>query len=278
MGSEFQNSVVLYETVDGARSIVKAIRLDEDLEGDIAAVAQFEHPCILSIDGYGKFGDLTRISVVTALMEKGSLNEHLRRPQRKQFSRLLSPTKLSKIVSGIVLGMKFMHARNTIHGHLKPTNLLLDEKWRVRISDFSTSKFRGSVDVVHYLSPERFENRPPSREDDVYSFGLILYEVVVGKPAFSLRLRPEAVMRQKLLGIELEIPECVNRRVAALIWRCSSFDCEDRPSFDEILEILKEMNFKIMSHVRSRKVLDFVSQIESWEDRQMAFLDSDGRI
>jgi serine/threonine protein kinase len=172
--------------------------------------------------------------------------------------------------------MRFMHDRNAVHGHLKPTNLLLDEKWRVRIGDFGTSKFGGSGGYAHYLSPERFHNRPQSREGDVYSFGLILYEVVTGKPALAFELRPHVVMKRIIDGVDLAMPDWVYPPVAGLIRRCCSSDCDERPPFEEIFDILKAMQFRILPGVRPKKVERFTEQIEAWEKKRVAFLEGEG--
>jgi TPR repeat protein len=269
---ESWDAMKIPDMADETRTVAKPVQWDAELEGELLELAQFQHPCVLPIDGYATDPERTKLVAVSQLMGNGSLDVTSR---GKKSLTVLSPTKHSKIVAGVVLALRFMHQRNIYHGNLKPTNLLLDEKWRVRISDFRTSKFNRSDGVAHYMSPERFEGCPPSAEDDVYAFGSILYEVVVGKPAFSWRFRPEAVMRLKLTGKGLEIPDRVEPRVADLIWRCSAYDSEERPSFDEIFATVKAMDFRILPNVRSKKVLEFVEQIERWEERRLAFLDGD---
>jgi TPR repeat protein len=256
--------VTVYETPDGKRSAVKTLPLNAERAREIASIARFEHPCVLSIDGYKRHPDGERGEIVAALMENGSLDQNIR---PREFARLRSPTKIAKIVAGVVLGMRFMHASGKVHGNLKPANLLLDRKWRVRIADFATSRFAGSGGDTRYHAPERFEGTPPSEAGDVYSFGLILYEAVIGERAFSPELRPEAVMRKILSGEELLIPESVEPGVARLIGRCCSFDCKDRPSFKEIFDTLEDMQFSIMPGVRPKKVTDFVAQIGEWEEK-----------
>jgi hypothetical protein len=63
------------------------------------------------------------------------------------------------------------------------------------------------------------------------------------------------------------------KKVVFGIERCCSYNCEVRPSFDEILDILKQMKFRILQGVRDQKVFEFVSQIELWEERQAASIE-----
>jgi serine/threonine protein kinase len=192
--------IKFHETLDGVRQAIKTIAMDANLESDIATLAEFAHPCVLRTEGFIRMGDSANVAVVTELMENGALPDNLSRKRRGKLPRLRSPTKISKIVAGVVLGMRFMQSYGCVHGHLKPANILLDRQWRVRIADFGTSHFRHDErlllesfypDDMRYLPPERLEGEAPSKGNDVYAFGLILYELVVGNPLFPPDLKPQ---------------------------------------------------------------------------------------
>jgi serine/threonine protein kinase len=95
------------------------------------------------------------------------------------------------IITGIVLGMRFIHAREVIHRPLKPSNVLLDEQGCPQISDLGLSKFaetdmsmtRG-LGTLLYMAPEMFEGVEYSKPVDVYSFAILFYDVVFGDPPF----------------------------------------------------------------------------------------------
>jgi hypothetical protein len=117
----------------------------------------------------------------------------------------------------------------------------------------------------HYHAPERYY-RCIGSESDVFSFGLILYELIVGKPAFSKSLEDAAIARR--VGVENErpdIPDWVLPDVQKLIMDCWAIDEDDRPTFDEILARLEEMQFKLMPDVNSSKVFAFVEMIKNVE-------------
>jgi hypothetical protein len=253
---------------------VKTLRWTDDLAGWITRLAPLKHPCVVSMLAFARSPgpDYERVSIQTERMQNGDLREN--------FGRLRSPTKLSKIIAGVVLGMRFMHSNDIVHGHLKPSNLLLDLEWRVKIADFGSSKFahgqqglaRLIPGVAHFLAPERFDMEPPSIAGDVYSFGLILYELIVGKPAFSPDWRPEVVMGEMLGGWSPDLPGEIEPELAMLIQRCCSRDCDERPSFGEILEILRRLQYRILEGVRSHKVARFVADIEAWEAKRSVFV------
>jgi serine/threonine protein kinase len=168
-----------------------------------------------------------------------------------------------------------MHSKEAIHRDLKPSNLLLDSSWRVRITDFGVSRFAteadtltGGVGTIHYMAPECFAGGELTDKVDVYSFGLILYEIVVGKPVFSRGESPAAVIAHIRRGDRADIPTIVSREVKWMIERCWDDDPKVRPWFGEILLDLKRIKFEILPGVKSEKILMFVTEIETWEKKQ----------
>jgi serine/threonine protein kinase len=114
-----------------------------------------------------------------------------------------------------------------------------------------------------YLAPEYYESIVVP-ESDVFSFGMILYELVVGHPAFAARLDQERVAGAMVLQpFHPDIPDNLWPKTRALISDCLRMDSDDRPSFDKILGRLEAMQFKLMPGVNSSKVTKFVREIQS---------------
>jgi serine/threonine protein kinase len=106
---------------------------------------------------------------------------------------------------------------------------------------------------------------------DVFAFGLILYEMVAGKPAFQKGLGKAVIAGLLLLdNFRPEIPEWVDSAVARLITDCWAGDPDDRPGFWEILERLEEMDFKVVPHVNSAKIARFVEKVKKREEEAAA--------
>jgi serine/threonine protein kinase len=97
---------------------------------------------------------------------------------------------------------------------------------------------------------------------DVYSFGLVLYEVVAGDGVLSSPDRIQAAYQLISEGGRPVIPSSVSGGVRELISRCWSDDAKSRPSFREILDILKGMNFAIVPGVNSEEVVGFLAGVE----------------
>jgi serine/threonine protein kinase len=188
---------------------------------------------------------------------------------------VLAANHIAKIVAGIALAMRFVHSRDVIHPDLTPDNILLDWNWSVRIADFGGSASpteRRTVDPhkwpsidSHYLAPE-CDDGHFTRASDVFAFGLILFEIITRQPAFSKRLHQHQFAWQVVVKKRRpDIPEFVLPPVGALISDCWADDPDDRPPFEEIVELLADIEFTMTPNVDSVKVKRFVKRIEEWE-------------
>jgi serine/threonine protein kinase len=199
---------------------------------------------------------------------------------------LSGANRITRIIVGIALAMRFLHSRGFIHIDLKPDNILLDWDWNVRIADFGQSISLTNPDIPsvthpngrggmffmdsYYFAPECYDNSH-SQRSDVFSFGLILYELLTGQPAFPNELTVLQIAFMVAVKHELpDIPEFILPSTRELITECWAEEPGDRPSFDEIVDRLKEMKFKVMPNVNSSKLSAFDKEIEEWESHNPA--------
>jgi serine/threonine protein kinase len=177
--------------------------------------------------------------------------------------------------------MRYLHSKGIIHRDLKPDNILLDWDWNVRIADFGQSISLNNPEIPsssnpadpqnwpsidsRYLAPECYGNEyfPAS---DVFSFGLIVFELVTGQTAFSRELTKYQIGFKVVVKDERpEIPKFVIPAVRNLIMDCWATEPDDRPSFEEIVDQLMEMKFKIIPGVNPSKLFQFYKNIENLE-------------
>jgi serine/threonine protein kinase len=279
LGRGDSSAVTLSSNSKGESIAVKtALNPDsaELIRRETAILKTLKHPLILELRD--NISDSKHNSMlITEFAGNGSLADLL---PPVEFP-LSGANRITKVIVGITLAMQFVHSRGIVHCDLKPENILLDWDWKVRIADFGQSIAPNNPDIPslihrntpegfpsidsHYLAPECYENRylPAS---DVFSFGLILYELLTGQSAFPKDLTLfEMTYKVAAKDERPEIPEFVLPSAQKLITDCWATEPGDRPWFDEIVDRLDEMKFKVFQNVNSTKLSVFVKTIKEWE-------------
>jgi serine/threonine protein kinase len=249
---------------------------------ELEVFVNLHHPCMIEFQGFSPGNDREGFKIATVYASGGSLKEVINsNPSWWDW------TAKSRTISGIVLCLRYLHSKGIIHRDLKPSNILIEgSDHNVRICDFHISRlasiaktFTGGVGTPQYMAPELYEtgeneegdyNPDPTEKIDVFSFGLILYEIVIGKPVFSEDLTPPQVMFRVLKGTRAPIPGWIPAFVFEMISNCWSEDPKVRPTFSEILNILRENEFKISPECDSNVISSYVERIESIESENVA--------
>jgi serine/threonine protein kinase len=254
----------------------------ELIQREAVILKTMKHPLIVELLEYISDTPDHNSAIVTEFAGNGSLANHLSSTE----CPLSGANRITRIIVGIALAMRFIHSRGFIHFDLKPDNILLDWDWNVRIADFGQSISLTNPEIPsvthpnvingmpfvdsYYFAPECHYNSY-SQMSDVFSFGLILYELLTGQPVFSKELMPIQIVFMVAVKHELpDIPEFVLPSARQLITDCWAEEPGDRPPFDEIVDRLKEMKFKVMPNVNSWKLKEFVKEIEGWESQNSA--------
>jgi TPR repeat protein len=250
----------------------------EFIRREAAILKSLNHPLILKLRE-AFHGGASNLSIVTELAGNGSLADHFpfgesgRGRGRGGGLVLSKPNRVARIAVGIALAMRYLHSCGVIHRDLTPANILLDWEWRVRIADFGRSLSPETPPLIqskdnwplfhsHYRAPECYDGECSSLSD-VFSFGLILYELLTGQSAFPRTLGQWQIeFRVVVTNERPEIPESVLPSARDLIADCWAVDPDDRPPFAEIVDRLVEMNFRVMENVNSVKLAAFVEAIE----------------
>ena len=148
------------------------------------ALAQLSHPNIVGVFDVGEVDGLPFI--VMEYVPGSSLKQRIER------TGALPLADVVRLTDGIATGLAFAHSRGIIHADLKPSNILLDQNDQPKICDFGIARTPAEDSdspqlfaTALYVAPERVEGRPASVASDVYGLGLVLYEMLVGKPPFT---------------------------------------------------------------------------------------------
>jgi serine/threonine protein kinase len=241
---------------------------------EIDMLMKLVHPCVLEIVGYSLPTPTVPARIGTMFAANGSLREALDERRSGRRRNFMDDTGIAIIIAGIVAGMRFIHSRGVIHRDVKPGNILIDERGYVRIGDLGSSRLV-SLDVTQtkqvgtalYMAPEMYEDGVYDASADVFSFALIVYELVVGDYVFPPRLAPMVLMKKVASSQRPKLPDDMNITVKKMILRCWSVDPMIRESFDEIWCHLSRIKFQITPQVDSSRVEEFLSWVEANESK-----------
>lgn len=175
---------------------LKIIRLDdetaqnEDFRTRFAyearIIASLEHIHILPVYDYGVLGNVAYLAM--RWLRGGTLSQVLNHGP-------LATEHAASMFEQIARGLGYAHSKGVIHRDLKPSNILLDEQGNAYLSDFGLAKMiEGSVNITSegnlvgtplYMSPEMLRGEIIDQRADIYSLGMVLYHMLVGRPGFD---------------------------------------------------------------------------------------------
>ncbi|CAM9385073.1 unnamed protein product [Ectocarpus fasciculatus] len=161
-----------------------------------------------------------------------------------------------RIIRDVCAGMTFLHSKETVHGDLKPANVLLDGDGRAKIGDFGTAKWThhtNSTGLATYSTeigqnnhkfslawsaPEVLDSKGSTYASDVYSFGVIMWQVITTKRPWADNT-PSEIMCAVLGGRRPEFAADTPKVIADVAKRCWDGKADERPTFRAIMENLK---------------------------------------
>ncbi|RLN95817.1 hypothetical protein BBJ28_00000735 [Nothophytophthora sp. Chile5] len=179
---------------------------------------------------------------------EGTLNEHLER----QRSEHKTPPNVWKCLCEAARGLQHLHERGIIHGDLKGNNILVGSDHQVKLTDFGLSTFAnnsswtggdGTIGAVRWKAPERLggEDRGPSFESDIYSFGMCIIEAVSGKFPWQDVLDEDLVVSEVTRGQLPPRPVRFNNEQWDLVTRMCCLKPTDRVAISAVVALLSSL-------------------------------------
>jgi ABC-type sugar transport system substrate-binding protein len=233
---------------------LKVIRLDRDPDEDdfpkrfaheAKMIAALEHIHILPIYEYGIFNDNAYIAM--RLLRGGTLSDLLS-------GGPLQLNRAADLFTQVARGLAYAHSKHIIHRDLKPSNILLDDAGNAYLTDFGLAKLvEGETEITKsgtvvgtpaYMSPEQLRGEKIDHRSDIYSLGVVFYQMVTGKQPFEMGSSGEVVsLIYKHLEETPKPPSALNPEVPVpvedLILKALSKKPEDRyQSVEEMIEAL----------------------------------------
>ncbi|MFJ4706333.1 serine/threonine-protein kinase [Streptomyces anulatus] len=240
--------------------------LKEELANDADVVMRFlrersvllrlTHPNIVRTRDLVVEGDL--LALVMDLIDGPDLHRYLRE------NGPLTPVAAALLTAQIADALAASHADGVVHRDLKPANVLVDERdgqMHPMLTDFGIARLADSpgltrthefVGTPAYVAPESAEGRPQTSAVDIYGAGILLYELVTGRPPFAGGTALEVLHRH--LSEEPRRPSNVPAPLWTVIERCLSKDPDRRPSAENLARGLRTVASGIGVHANSAQI------------------------
>ncbi|MEE6473439.1 hypothetical protein FKM82_010026, partial [Ascaphus truei] len=226
---------------------VSAASLQKSLYGEAETMWKLSHERLLKL--YAVCLQTTPVFIVTEFMKNGTLKSYLRGHQK---DRDLELHKLMDFAVQISQGMDYMEQKGCVHRDLRTENILLSEMMSCKIGDFGLARFidsnsyqisAGAKIPIKWMAPEVFSVQKYSSKSDVWSFGVLLVEIMsYGQIPFPDKTNAqyvEHILGRKCLPPPVDCPEEVSG-IMTLCWKRQS---NLRPSFSEmecrLMELLR---------------------------------------
>lgn len=249
-----------------------------EIEGELEVHARVDHPNIATLIGAGRGTQGARFLVLERL-DGGMLTQMLGydtriRDRRKRFwkKNRMGYVKILRVACQIASALEYCHEKAiegcmVIHRDLKPDNIGFTLDGTVKIIDFGLARIvenvhpdsddlyemSGETGSLRYMAPEVAAAMPYNHKADVYSFGMILWEILHCVKPFEGMDRDMFYDRVVHAGERPEMGKKVPPELSILIQRCWSIDPETRPNFSKIVETLSELGGKEKGGKKDRK-------------------------
>ncbi|XAR56455.1 Non-specific serine/threonine protein kinase [Bertholletia excelsa] len=247
---------------DGRKVAVKCLESmgqgKKEFLAEVNTIGKVDHFNLVRLIGYCT--DKSHRLLVYEYMCNGSLDKWIFNPQK---SRDLTWTHRQKIIHGVAKGLEYLHeacSRNIIHFDIKPQNILLDRDFNPKISDFGLAKLIDQSQSMvltalkgtpGYLAPELLGCINISVKADVYSFGIVILEIVCGRKNLDLS--------EPIPLLDIVKQKTIEGRLEDLIEGCSE---DIRSNREEALNMIKVALWCLQIHYRRPSMSMVVKVLE----------------
>ncbi|CAH1763267.1 13181_t:CDS:2 [Entrophospora sp. SA101] len=211
--------------------IIKA-KAEKQLRREIEIQSNLRHPNVIRL--YGHFYDETHVFLILEYAAEGELYKHLKKCTK------FTEKRASRYIAQMASALVYLHQKHIIHRDIKPENLLLDFNDELKIADFGLSvhspsqrrtTFCGTLD---YLPPEMIECRAHNSKIDLWSLGVLCYELLSGAAPFAEE--DYSATYKRIRKVDFKMPQHISENAKHLIRSLLQKNPDKRLPLEEVLK------------------------------------------
>ncbi|ESW25000.1 hypothetical protein PHAVU_004G178600 [Phaseolus vulgaris] len=232
----------------------KAQLMEQQFQQEVMMLATLNHPNIVRF--IGACHKPMVWCIVTEYAKGGSVRQFLMKRQNRSV-----PLKLAvKQALDVARGMAYVHGLGLIHRDLKSDNLLIFGDKSIKIADFGVARIEVLTEgmtpetgTYRWMAPEMIQHRPYTQKVDVYSFGIVLWELITGMLPFQNMTAVQAAFAVVTKNVRPIIPNDCLPVLREIMTRCWDPNPDVRPPFTEIVGMLENAETEILTTVRKAR-------------------------
>ncbi|PKA56730.1 Serine/threonine-protein kinase HT1 [Apostasia shenzhenica] len=217
-----------------------AAALELQFTSEVSLLLRLRHPNIIKFVAACKKPPV--FCIITEYMAGGSLRKFL----HKQPPHSLPLEVVLRLAIDIARGMDYLHSQGILHRDLKSENILLGQDMSVKVADFGIScqeshcgSGKGFTSTYRWMAPEMIKEKHHTRKVDVYSFGIVLWELITALIPFHDMTPEQAAFAVAEKNARPPLPASCPMAFKHLIKQCWETNPDKRPQFEEIVAILE---------------------------------------
>jgi eukaryotic-like serine/threonine-protein kinase len=191
--------------------------LKERLYREAQAAGKLSHPNIVTIYDVGNEGTLQYIAM--EYLEGQTLEDMIRK--KVQFNYKI----VAQIITQICSALEYAHSQGIIHRDIKPANIMVLNDYKIRVMDFGIARVDSSsmtrtgiaMGTPNYISPEQLQGKPIDKRTDIFSLGILMYELLVHRRPF--RGENLTSLIYNIVNVEPDLPSAIDKAVPLLFDR-----------------------------------------------------------
>lgn len=228
--------------------------MEQQFQQEVMMLATLKHANIVRFIGACRKPMLW--CIVTEYAKGGSVRQFLTKRQNRSV-----PLKLAvKQALDVARGMAYVHGLGLIHRDLKSDNLLIFGDRSIKIADFGVARIEVQTEgmtpetgTYRWMAPEMIQHRPYTQKVDVYSFGIVLWELITGMLPFQNMTAVQAAFAVVNKGVRPIIPNNCLPVLSEIMTRCWDANPDVRPPFTEVVRMLENAQTEILTTVRKAR-------------------------